>query len=220
MEVAVQEVDNILVLTVLHNQNLIDDQILLGLQVQVHLLNSNTLVGVVLVGSKNTTRRTLADFVEVVVQPSRVPGRTDGKKSRPDVHRITLARSLSGASCRSGACSLVHRGDMLWWALDRSLLRFLASRRLLTLTAATVELDSSNRLLSRGHGLLLLLLVLSRRRHIVGRPWYGRTISSGVRPAQLRLRFRLQGLRFWDGRRVELRRRIGLLRWTCGRSTV
>ena len=81
MEVTVQKVDNILVLAVLHNQNLIDDQILLGLQVQVHLLDSNTLVGVVLVGSKNTTRRTLADFIEMVVQSSRVPGRTDGKES-------------------------------------------------------------------------------------------------------------------------------------------
>ncbi|KAH0237710.1 hypothetical protein KCV03_g346, partial [Aureobasidium melanogenum] len=42
--VAVHEVDNVLMLAILHDQNFVNDQILFGLLLQVHLLNSDALV--------------------------------------------------------------------------------------------------------------------------------------------------------------------------------
>ena len=53
MQVAIHEIDDVLMFAVLHDQDLIDDQILLGLQVQVHLLDGDASVGTSLIG-RNT----------------------------------------------------------------------------------------------------------------------------------------------------------------------
>lgn len=42
VQVAVDEVDNVLMLAVFHDDNFVDDEILFGLLFQVHLLNGNT----------------------------------------------------------------------------------------------------------------------------------------------------------------------------------
>lgn len=58
----VHEVDDVLVLAVLHDQNLVDDQILLRLLLQVHLLDGHTFVRANFKSCVDTTRRTLADL--------------------------------------------------------------------------------------------------------------------------------------------------------------
>lgn len=63
MKETLEEVHDVLVLAILHHKNLVDDQVLLGLKVQVHLLDSHTAVVSLLIGSEDTTRSTLADLV-------------------------------------------------------------------------------------------------------------------------------------------------------------
>lgn len=102
VEVAFQEVDNVLVLAILHDKDLVDDQVLLGLKVQVHLLYGHTVVGSSLVGSEDTTRCTLTDLVEVVVQLGRITRPANGQQALSHVHGIALALTLPGPSCRWG----------------------------------------------------------------------------------------------------------------------
>lgn len=76
MQETIHEIDDILVPAVFHNQNLIDNQILLGLKFQIHLLDRNTSVGAVLVCCIDTSRCTLSDFVKAPVFAGRITGST------------------------------------------------------------------------------------------------------------------------------------------------
>ena len=71
-QVAVDEVDNVRVRAVLHHQDLVDDQVLLRLLLQVHLLNRNQPVVAALEARVDTTRRALANLVEAAVHAVRV----------------------------------------------------------------------------------------------------------------------------------------------------
>jgi hypothetical protein len=61
-KVAVNEVDNVGVGALLHDQDFVDNQVLLGLLLQVHLLDGNQPVAASLVSSKHPTRGTLTDL--------------------------------------------------------------------------------------------------------------------------------------------------------------
>lgn len=61
----VHEVDDVLVPAVPHDQNLVDDEILLGLLFQVHLLDGNAFVGSNLKRCVNATRSALADLDQI-----------------------------------------------------------------------------------------------------------------------------------------------------------
>jgi hypothetical protein len=64
-EKRVHEVDDILMSAISHDQNFINDEILLRLLFQVHLLDGDALVGANLEGRVNTARSTLTDLDEV-----------------------------------------------------------------------------------------------------------------------------------------------------------
>lgn len=76
-EEAVHEIDHVLMLAVLHDQDFVDDQILLGLLLQVHLLDGHTLIRPDFKGRVHTTRSSLADFDEIAVFFSRIGRITD-----------------------------------------------------------------------------------------------------------------------------------------------
>lgn len=61
----VLEVDDVLVSAVSHDKNFVDDEILLGLLFQVHLLDCDAFVGADLESCVNTTRSTLANLDQV-----------------------------------------------------------------------------------------------------------------------------------------------------------
>jgi hypothetical protein len=64
-EERVHEVDDVLVSAVPHDQDFVDDEILLRLLLQVHLLNGDALVGANLEGRVNTTRSTLTNLDQI-----------------------------------------------------------------------------------------------------------------------------------------------------------
>lgn len=66
-EVAVDKVDNVGVGALLHDQNLVDDQVLLGLLLQVHLLDGDQPVAALFMSSINATRCTLPNLDEPAV---------------------------------------------------------------------------------------------------------------------------------------------------------
>ena len=51
----VHEVDNVLMLAVLHDEDFVDDKVLLGLLLEIHLLDGDTLVGADLESCVHTT---------------------------------------------------------------------------------------------------------------------------------------------------------------------
>lgn len=58
----VHEVDDVLVFAVPHNQNFVDNEILLRLLLQIHLLDGNALIGTNFKRCVDATRSTLANF--------------------------------------------------------------------------------------------------------------------------------------------------------------
>lgn len=64
---AVHKVDNVLMLAIFHDQDLVDDEVLLGLLLEVHLLDSHTLVATHFVRCEHAARSTLANLVELLV---------------------------------------------------------------------------------------------------------------------------------------------------------
>lgn len=98
---AIHEIDNILMLAILHDQDFVDDEILLWLLLEVHLFDSHTLVGAHLVCCKNATRSTLADFVEVLVSQGGISVCANGIKLGNDIGSLALTGSLSGSWCWS-----------------------------------------------------------------------------------------------------------------------
>lgn len=107
MQVAVQEIDNVLVLAVFHDQNLIDNQILLRLQIQIHLLDGDASIGVILIRSEHASRCSLTDLVEVVVFLRGVTGSTNRLQLGSHIKSIALTSARSRAGGRSG--QLVRR---------------------------------------------------------------------------------------------------------------
>lgn len=94
-EKTIHKVDNVPMFALLHHDNLVDDQILLGLLLQIHLLDSHASVRPDLVRRKDATRRALTDLVEVSVSLGGIGIRADGIEARHDVGSVALTRSLS-----------------------------------------------------------------------------------------------------------------------------
>lgn len=99
MQERIHVVDDILVFALLHDQDLIDDKVLLGLQFKIHLLDGYAVICADLVGSVNTTRRSLADFVEVSIFAGGIASGADGVETGADVDRG--GRGLAGADTRT-----------------------------------------------------------------------------------------------------------------------
>ena len=86
-------------LAVLHDQNLVDNEVFLGLLFQVHLLDSNAFVRADLVGGKDSTRSTLPNLVQIAVSQGRVSIGTDGIEFGHNVWALTLSCPLSRSRC-------------------------------------------------------------------------------------------------------------------------
>jgi hypothetical protein len=92
---AVHEIDNVLVFAVLHHQNFVDNQVLLRLLLQVHLLDSHAFVAAHFVCRKNASRGTLSNLVELLVSQRRIGIRADGIELGNNIRTLlTLPRSL------------------------------------------------------------------------------------------------------------------------------
>ena len=83
-QVAVDEIDNVLVLAGAHDDDLVEDQLLLGLLLQVHLLDGDAAVGAALVGGVDAAGRALADRFELEVELLGVALGADGAQLGDD----------------------------------------------------------------------------------------------------------------------------------------
>ena len=97
----VHKVDNVLMLAILHDQNLIDDKVFLGLLLEVHLLDGNTFVRTDFVCSEDPARRALANLVEVPVPKSGICIGANSIKFGDDIRSLALPWSLPRSRRRS-----------------------------------------------------------------------------------------------------------------------
>lgn len=105
-QIAVDEVHNVWVGAVLHDQDLVDDQVLLGLLLQVHLLDGHQPVAALLVAGKHAARGALADLGEAPVYVAGVAFGADLLEPRHHVDPGALARPMPRPGCRRGSAGL------------------------------------------------------------------------------------------------------------------
>lgn len=170
----IHKVDDVPVLGFAHNQDLVDNQIFLRLLVQVHLLDGNATVGANLVRGENATGSSLSNLGEISVHGGGIRRVADRVQPLDDIARLstlplppltraTTRRSGAHARCLGSMGSIVRVGCLsklllwVWWLVRRVLL-------VVSLAPSPLDLRllTSNGLLSREHGLLLLGLVLLR----------------------------------------------------------
>ena len=114
-KIALHKVHDVLVLAVSHDQNLVDDEVLLGLLLKVHLLDSNALVRATLKGGVDTAGGTLTDLVQIAISLGGVILGTDLVELGDNVAALyTLPGPLSRAWCGSCAGFLRRLRDGHW----------------------------------------------------------------------------------------------------------
>ena len=115
-EIALDEVDNVGVRAVLHHNNFVDDQVFLGLLLEIHLLDGNEPVGASFVSSKDATRSSLANLGEAPEDFSRVTVVTYLLQRGHDIEAITLSLTLTRSSlCGSSRARLLSCLRCLPW---------------------------------------------------------------------------------------------------------
>jgi hypothetical protein len=175
-KIAIHEIHNVLVLALTHDENFVNNQIFLGLLLQVHLLDRNAPVGITFDSCVHSTRCTLTDLVELSVEVGRIHGCANLLESCNNVDSTALSRSWPGSwSCIDPWLLLWHRNvlDRRRWGVLRTFARWwcilvlhlLSLGLTLALALAPLKLlvGLGHLLLCRKHGLLLLLLILMRR---------------------------------------------------------
>jgi len=174
-QIAVNEVDNVGVRALLHDQDLVDDQVLLWLLLEVHLLDGHQAVGPPLVARVHAARSALADLGEAAVDLPRIALGTYPLQRGDHVNAVALPWPVPRPRARLRKPSLL----CLWHpagAIRISLLHVLVLRRrrgrLLPLARLPPQL-AAHGCLRLCHCLLLLLLqqllLVSRRLA----PWRG-----------------------------------------------
>lgn len=143
-------------LAVLHDQDLINDQVFLRLLFQVHLLDGHALVRANLKRSKHATGCTLSNLIEVSVSLDGIRGIADLLQLVDDL--LVLGLALPVAWPWSGTR---HHAWVVGWDGDGLGIRLHLRGVLLSfLTLTALELLLLICVLSRNHGLLLFRLVL------------------------------------------------------------
>ena len=153
----VHEVDDILVPAVLHDQDLVDDEILLGLLLEVHLFDGNALVRPDFVGGVDATGGALADLHQAAVFLRWVRGVAYVLKLGEDFGVCDrLPGLLSWSRHCADSCCCCWVGCLRWarWLL----LRLTIVR--LSLGLRSFKRRLLERLLCGHHSLFLLCLIL------------------------------------------------------------
>lgn len=155
---AVDEVDNVGMRALLHDQDLIDNQVLLGLLFEIHLLDSDQTAGATLVSGIDTSRSTLTNLCEAAVNLTRVAFRADPLERRNDVHTAALtllSLPALGTGASSHGASTIRSRNLAWLCVGawQGLLAWHA-----LLDAGRPAHLPLHRCLGLVHGLLLLML--------------------------------------------------------------
>ena len=82
-------------LAVFHDKDFVDDQILLGLLLKVHLLDGYAFVGTIFIRHENTTRSALADLAEVTISLPRIGICADSIELGHNIRSLALPRPLT-----------------------------------------------------------------------------------------------------------------------------
>jgi len=119
----VDVVDNIRMTRRTHDKNLVDDQVLLRLLVEVHLLDGDRQVGTDLVCGVHASTGTLANFGEIAIQARRVGVRANGLETLDNVlsiHSVLLLLPPAWGCLPCGVLTLEFGNCGSWASSGRS----------------------------------------------------------------------------------------------------